>query len=695
VRDAEVQEFDTMFAVIENHVATEEESWRFRFAGGDVFAIFGEIIPTFRLEFLERLQNAFMRDGSGALIGECLVAVGVIAVLMRVENEFDWLVGDLADFRNHFVGARREIGVDDEHVIFENDPAVVAMAFAADVAFVKINVLGEGFDFIDFSEGIGGRKNCNASNDGKPGEFHAGICARQSEFVNAEWNLATGTELSKIRARFKGSPMTLLNRNLVRACIALLFTILTVHGGQMELLPGNAVRVAVGANMSERFAVDVSSNLVNWMQITNITPAAGQITFVNDPAQSDPARFFRVADADETFAITGYVDGGHYFGGVADVTVTESTTGKSVITDANGFFHFDQRFARTNLPVWVNATFPDSQVVQRRITGAQAGMFSLMQAPLGSYIPAFDFVDSTCHFKVTGGPRAGLEYTIRFYDARFEISGGISGQGVFNAFTPAQIYVTNAATGTSVANEILIWPNAASPVGGWFSGIPSPKGALAGNGNVMIERDIVAPVTLTGATYSVGAGEIQFLGDTCTLKWDGVITTNRYSATQKGNFWNVSLLGESTSRVFHLYFLTATNGSFKLETSTGLVVSGEMHLLKQSTIAAPPTLSSITVTTETAGIGSGLRYTVTLVGGATGTFAAIGAAGEPFGSGSYTYTPSGAQARLYMTFEGSPGDFDDMMLLFTQPPGSSAPNRFSGSQRIGSTVYPFTGTFTY
>jgi hypothetical protein len=490
--------------------------------------------------------------------------------------------------------------------------------------------------------------------------------------------------------------MTLLNRNPVRACIALLFTILTVHGGQIDFLPGNAVRVAVGANRSERFAVDVSSNLVNWMQITNIAPTAGQITFANDPVQSDPARFFRVADADETFAIAGYVDGGQYFGGVADITVTESTSGKSVITDANGFFHFDQRFARTNLPVWVTATFPDSQVVQRRITGAQAGMFSLIQAPLGSYIPAFDFVDSTCHFKVTGGPRAGLEYTIRFYDARFEISGGISGQGVFNAFTPApQIYVTNSTTGTSVANEILIWPNAASPVGGWFSGIPSPKGALAGNGNITIERVIVAPATLTGATYSIGAGEIKFLGDTCTLKWDGVITTNRYSASQKGNFWNVSLLGESTSRVFQLYFLTAANGSFKLETSTGLVVSGEMHLLKQSTIAAPPTLSSITVMTETAAIGSGLRYTVTLVGGTSGTFVALGAVGEPLGSGTYTYTPSGGQAHLYMIFEGFPGDFDDMTLIFTEPPGSSAPNRFSGSQGIAGTVYPFTGTFTY
>src|SRR5688572_13890318 len=137
---------------------------------------------------------------------------------------------------------------------------------------------------------------------------------------------------------------------LTRIFLALLLIAFTGRAAQMELLSGGLVRVNAGFE-SPRLAVDVSSNLVNWMLFTNAPAAAGQVTFVNDAQQADPTRFFRVADADQTFAIAGFVDGGEYFGGVAGATITESATGTSVTSDANGFFHFNQRFPISSAPI--------------------------------------------------------------------------------------------------------------------------------------------------------------------------------------------------------------------------------------------------------------------------------------------------------------------------------------------------------
>jgi hypothetical protein len=106
--------------------------------------------------------------------------------------------------------------------------------------------------------------------------------------------------------------MTLLNRHNICAYIALLSTALLLRSADIELQSGNTVRVSLGSDTSERIAVDVSSNLVNWMQITNVAAAAGKVTFANRPSSSvDPMRFFRISDGDDTFSITGFVDGGN------------------------------------------------------------------------------------------------------------------------------------------------------------------------------------------------------------------------------------------------------------------------------------------------------------------------------------------------------------------------------------------------
>jgi hypothetical protein len=102
------------------------------------------------------------------------------------------------------------------------------------------------------------------------------------------------------------------------------------------------------------------------------------------------------------------------------------------------------------------------------------------------------------------------------------------------------------------------------------------------------------------------------------------------------------------------------------------------------------------ITTRISGVGYGVQYTVTLVGGTTGTFTEQSGAGAPtVGSGSYTYTVDGTRAHLYMVYKEFPGDYDDMMLTFEASAGSPTPSSFSGTQRVGGAVYQFTGTFTY
>src|SRR5687767_11142102 len=168
---------------------------------------------------------------------------------------------------------------------------------------------------------------------------------------------------------------------LTRMFFALLLIAFSSRAAQMELLSGGLVSVKAGFE-SPRVAVDVSSNLVNWMQLTNAASAGSQVTFVNDAQQADPMRFFRVADADQTFAIAGYVDGGEHFGGVAGATITESATGTSVVSDANGFFHFNQRFPISSAPIQLTATATGRGVVQREIRRTEANTFSVLAMPL-------------------------------------------------------------------------------------------------------------------------------------------------------------------------------------------------------------------------------------------------------------------------------------------------------------------------
>ena len=94
-----------------------------------------------------------MRDRHRALLDPDLVAIGMIAMVMRVEGKAHRLVGDRFDLGNDLLRAGGKIGVDDQDVILEDNPAIVAMAVPLDVAFMEINVGRDEFGFVHFGAG--------------------------------------------------------------------------------------------------------------------------------------------------------------------------------------------------------------------------------------------------------------------------------------------------------------------------------------------------------------------------------------------------------------------------------------------------------------------------------------------------------------------------------------------------------------
>ena len=71
-----------------------------------------------------------MRDGRRPVVHPDLIAIGVIAVMVRIESKTNRLIRDGLDLGNDLLRAGREIAVDDEHVIFKDNPAIVAVAAA-------------------------------------------------------------------------------------------------------------------------------------------------------------------------------------------------------------------------------------------------------------------------------------------------------------------------------------------------------------------------------------------------------------------------------------------------------------------------------------------------------------------------------------------------------------------------------------
>ena len=85
-----------------------------------------------------------------SVFGEVRVSTSVIAVIVRVDDEADGLVGDAEIFQRggDFFGERREFVVDDDDAVFADRRGDVAAG-----AFEHIDVAGHFRDFdLDFGE---------------------------------------------------------------------------------------------------------------------------------------------------------------------------------------------------------------------------------------------------------------------------------------------------------------------------------------------------------------------------------------------------------------------------------------------------------------------------------------------------------------------------------------------------------------
>ncbi len=128
---AQEEELDVLLAVVEHQLFVEEQVGHLEDALGHVLA------PGLALagicEFLgpvdpqEPAAIGLSHDARPG-IGEHRVAIGMIAVMVRIEDVADRLVGGLLDGRDDVARLLGEVGVEDDDVILENDPDVIAAA---------------------------------------------------------------------------------------------------------------------------------------------------------------------------------------------------------------------------------------------------------------------------------------------------------------------------------------------------------------------------------------------------------------------------------------------------------------------------------------------------------------------------------------------------------------------------------------
>jgi hypothetical protein len=209
----------------------------------------------------------------------------------------------------------------------------------------------------------------------------------------------------------------------------------------------------------------------------------------------------------------------------------------------------------------------------------------------------------------------------------------------------------------------------------------------AGSGTYTYRRPGQDPEVVTGSFALASGGTTTSTGTSTSTGTDTGTSTS--TGTDTGTSTSTGTdTGTSTSTGTDTGTSTSTGTDTGTSTSTGTTTG-------VGTVPAPATLTSITVRTEEGAIGANAVYTVTLNGGASGTFNAVNTGGEDMGSGTFTYTPSGNQANLRLVYPAFDNDYDDMTLFFTQQPGSGLPNPYTGSQKAGPEVKTMKGTFTY
>src|SRR5437588_2013601 len=135
-----------MLAVVKDHLARKQNGRRLELDGGYIGTGLRRVFPAPGLAAvitclvaLHLFDDSGVSHGRRSVIYPHLIAVCMIAVMVSVEREANWLVGQSANLRQDLSGTRRKICIDEQNVVFENYPAVVAVA-AHEIAFVEVHV---------------------------------------------------------------------------------------------------------------------------------------------------------------------------------------------------------------------------------------------------------------------------------------------------------------------------------------------------------------------------------------------------------------------------------------------------------------------------------------------------------------------------------------------------------------------------
>ena len=128
---AEEQELDALLAVVEHELVVEDEVRHLEMLSRTSLRPIGPL-PASANSFgpltTQQAGAVGLGDDARALLGEDRVAVGVVAVMVRVEDIADRFIGGLLDGGDDVARLLGEVGVDDDDVILEDDPDVIAAA---------------------------------------------------------------------------------------------------------------------------------------------------------------------------------------------------------------------------------------------------------------------------------------------------------------------------------------------------------------------------------------------------------------------------------------------------------------------------------------------------------------------------------------------------------------------------------------
>ncbi len=102
-----------------------------------VLAFFHGRLPARRLVALHLFGHALIGDGDRAHAGPYRVAIGMIAMVMRIENELHRLGRDFLGVRHRQPRPAREIGVHDDQVALHLDDDVVAVLLVHEIALAE------------------------------------------------------------------------------------------------------------------------------------------------------------------------------------------------------------------------------------------------------------------------------------------------------------------------------------------------------------------------------------------------------------------------------------------------------------------------------------------------------------------------------------------------------------------------------